>query len=466
MADRDNGIVRKVACSDLFRWLILVRCFRIAIQPRQLLLGAAGILVTAFTWTLWGLVFWGSPQVQEEIEPYHSCPWLAVTSAIPQWPAWMNPSDEASPHPSMVGVPRGDIHGGSQPLLNRGDHLPWGANSRWPGLFSAAWDPLWGSWEHLSRPLCEAFDLQGRPGPDGTPQQAGTLSRVTFLILCGLTAVAVWSFFGGAITRSAVLQLGPGQRDNLGATLRFTLGRWWSFLAAPIIPLAGVALITAVLAVPGLLLRANLGVALAGLIWPVLLAGGFFIVVLLLALVFGWPLLWASLASDEVDSFEAVSNMYRYVVHRPLNYLFYAIVAAVLGALGWLVVCHFTAGVVAATYWAASWGSNAQNVLAVIRAGDDLDGSGRFGAGLICFWAECVKLLGCGFLYSYFWTAVSGIYLLLRRDVDATELDEVVPEQEEEQPPPAPMPAVRTDSAGAPVIDDPEQPREDPTEQS
>jgi hypothetical protein len=118
------------------------------------------------------------------------------------------------------------------------------------------------------------------------------------------------------------------------------------------------------------------------------------------------------------------------------------------------VVWHITAGTVAATYWAASWGGSEEYVRGIV----DVEGRAgwvlldRWGAGLIRFWVGLVKLVGCGFLYSYFWSAFSGIYLLLRRDVDASEIDEVIPEEDAEQAPP--LPEVRTDSAGAPVVDE------------
>jgi hypothetical protein len=54
-----------------------------------------------------------------------------------------------------------------------------------------------------------------------------------------------------------------------------------------------------------------------------------------------------------------------------------------------------------------------------------LEGAGWYGAWLIHLFVGCVKLLAVGFLFSYFWTASTAIYLLLRRDVDATEMDEV-----------------------------------------
>lgn len=461
MADQHNGVLRKVAWSELFPWLLLVRCFRIAIQPRQLLLGAAGMFLTACAWTVLGLVFSANLRVQAEIEPRASCPWRAATSPIPD--GLSGPVQES---------PAADV----PPLLKR--HGLGGASSGWSEPFRAAGDPLWGSWEHLSRPLWQSFRFQDQPpakakpvqdatAPDGQarppqdatapdkeaePQQSGTLSWVVFLILSGLSAIAVWGLFGGAITRSAVLQLATGQSDRLGATMRFAVSRWRAFVAAPIIPLAGVLILVIFIGLPGLLLLARAGVLVAAFLWPLLLVFGFFMAMILVGLAFGWPLMWASLSSDEGDSYEAVSNVFRYVYSRPLHYLFYAIVAALVGALGWLVVWHFTAGTVAATYWAASWGGSEDYVRGISEGGKGWFFLDQWGAWLICFWVGLVKLVGCGFLYSYFWSAVAGIYLLLRRDVDATEIDEVIPEEDVEQAPP--LPEVRTDGAGAPVVDE------------
>ena len=78
---------------------------------------------------------------------------------------------------------------------------------------------------------------------------------------------------------------------------------------------------------------------------------------------------------------------------------------------------------------------------------------GRFGAGLIRFWAGCVKLLAVGFIFAYFWSAATAIYLLLRRDVDATELDEVFLDEDASEEAYG-LPPLKTDEAGAPVAAD------------
>jgi hypothetical protein len=56
-----------------------------------------------------------------------------------------------------------------------------------------------------------------------------------------------------------------------------------------------------------------------------------------------------------------------------------------------------------------------------------------------------------GYLFSYFWTASVAIYFLLRRTVDATEMDEVFLDADEGEKSFA-LPKIMTDEHGAPVV--------------
>ena len=67
---------------------------------------------------------------------------------------------------------------------------------------------------------------------------------------------------------------------------------------------------------------------------------------------------------------------------------------------------------------------------------------------MIRFFAGCVKLLAVGYLFSYFWAASAAIYFQLRRDVDATETDEVFLDADATEPSPE-LPAITKDEAGA-----------------
>ena len=54
--------------------------------------------------------------------------------------------------------------------------------------------------------------------------------------------------------------------------------------------------------------------------------------------------------------------------------------------------------------------------------------------------------------HGYFWVAVAGIYLLLRRDADQTETDDVYLEDESETP--YGLPELPPDEAGVPGVSD------------
>lgn len=73
----------------------------------------------------------------------------------------------------------------------------------------------------------------------------------------------------------------------------------------------------------------------------------------------------------------------------------------------------------------------------------------NWGAGLVCFWLTLFFLMMVGFSYSFFWTASTMIYLLMRRGVDEAEVDEVFIEEEE---PEAPLPPPKlADGTGTPA---------------
>ncbi len=67
---------------------------------------------------------------------------------------------------------------------------------------------------------------------------------------------------------------------------------------------------------------------------------------------------------------------------------------------------------------------------------DDMDWAKQTGAALAWFWMTLVFLLMIGFTYSYFWTAATMIYLLMRKKVDDVEIDEVYIEEALPTPPP------------------------------
>jgi hypothetical protein len=77
--------------------------------------------------------------------------------------------------------------------------------------------------------------------------------------------------------------------------------------------------------------------------------------------------------------------------------------------------------------WAASFGMGHERTVAVL---DGLSGAGteatQWGVKAITFWSRGLAHLLSSFGWGYFWAIATAAYMLLRQDVDGTELDEVV----------------------------------------
>lgn len=408
MFDQDGAKLRSVAWSEIFPWLALFRLFRMAIDLRALLPAAAGVLLTVCGWSFLGLMFSDPDQPVGLMAEYQNNPLGAIAAAVPDRPG--------------VAMPTGRF--------------------AFEGFAPTAWhasEPLFGSWGHLSRPLVDVFQPEASAG------------AVICIALCGLWGLAVWSLFGGMITRVAVVQFAADERVGFMAALRFAAAKWPAYFLAPLWPLLGIVLCAIGVFIPSLLANVNAGLVLVGLIWPLALALGFVMAMLMLGLLFGWPLMAATISAEGTDSFDALSRSYAYVFQRPLHYLFYAVVASLFGALGWLLVANFTALIVTMTHWAASWAVAEARMGTLAGSPGELGEIAGVGTGLIAFWVGCMKLLAVGFLYSYFFAAAACIYLLLRRNVDATEMDEVYQDADATEPAYG-LPPIRTDEAGAPEI--------------
>ena len=420
----NDGILRSVAWSELFPCLNLFRTVRLATNFRVLLLGALGIIITLHLWTLWAWVFGVTPEHKAWMAPAKGCPWMAVDAAV---------ADDIEKQLSRTLLPAAQ----DWPAAELSGAAGASADTPWHGQGG----PVFGVWRQLTQPALAGFNP--------------SVSKPTLLclFLCGLTSLAVWAFFGGAIARIAVVQLASDERVGIVAALRFACRKWLSFFAAPLIPLIGLVVAAVPVWICGLLMNIDFGIFVVSLIWPVLLLFGFIMAMLAIGLLFAWPLMWATIAAEGTDSFDALSRSYAYLFQRPLRYALYALLAAVLGALGWWVVQLVAAAVVGLTYSAAGWGAGQETLDKITPAVTDLEGIGYAGAMVIRFWATVVKLLAVGFLYGFFWTAVSSIYLLLRRDVDATEMDEVFLDADESELAP-PLTPITADAQGAPVMSD------------
>jgi len=267
--------------------------------------------------------------------------------------------------------------------------------------------------------------------------------------------MVLFAIFGGAIARVAAVHVAREEKLSVRQALKFSLSKFWSFLSAPIIPLLIVLVVGIIVAAGGLL--ANIpfvGPILVGVLFFLAIGAGFVMTLVLFGTVGGFTLMYPTIAVEGSDSFDAISRSFSYVYARPWRMAFYSLVALVYGALTYVFVRAFVyVTLVLTRTFAGAWvfvdANNTDNAWSHMwpiphfwHLPYDLDttvlGSGQaLGAGIMSIWIYLTIGLAGAFLLSLFISANTIIYYLMRREVDATELDDVYLEQPEEELAPA-----------------------------
>ncbi len=313
--------------------------------------------------------------------------------------------------------------------------------------------------------------------------RAGFWDRL-YLSAIILWTLAVWGFFGGAICRIAAVQVARNERIPLKEAILFAKERFASYFAAPVFPLILVGIFVVLLMIFGWVEWIPwVGDVFAGVFWPIVLLFGFIIAIVLVGLV-GWPLMIATISTEGTDSFDALSRSYSYVYQAPWRYLWYGVVSVAYGA----VLVFFVGFMASLLVFLGKWGVSSAVGLAnsdpkydrdpsylcyyapasfgwkdllissnarFVEETEEVSYDGRkvkhldfkpeykneisfmnsLGARLVQCWLYPIFLLVVGFGYSYFWSASTIIYFLMRHKVDDTEMEEVHLEDEELEDP-------------------------------
>jgi hypothetical protein len=488
---------RKDHLHDSLIWTKIFGGFRVALDPKKLLLAAAGILVMSIGWWLLACLFYNTrPAPTGEDKAYQLIARTAGPNGSLSTFPWF---EDRGPNPfllvekAVIARARGEAAAEQVPLVQSKQFL-------------VLIEPL----VKFLSPVIFLFH------PD-----ADFWCTIYFFLVI-LWTLATWALFGAAITRMAAVQVARNEKIGMTEAVRFAWSRYVAFFSAPIFPLVLIAVLAFFLILYGLLAVFTVFIGdifIYGLLWPIVIIFGLIMAVVLVGLV-GWPMMYATISTEGSDSFDALSRSYSYVYQAPWHYLWYSLVAVVYGAVG----VFFIGLMGSLTIYLGKWGvsqapfskaldreqsylfvwaptsfgwrdllltgspketvysdeeirqikqelkegkKTAKDLPAAIQS--DIE-NGTFTAGtikqsywdsfhfwnyvgafLVAFWLYLIFLLVVGFGYSYFWSASEIIYLLMRRKVDDTELDEVHLEEEETEepytPPPAPTPAAKPEGA-------------------
>jgi hypothetical protein len=212
---------------------------------------------------------------------------------------------------------------------------------------------------------------------------------------------------------------------------------------APLLPLTGVALIAAITAVVGALMRVTVLAGPVAVGWGGLLILGLLNSLLLVGIGIGWPLMWCCVAAEkDGDAFDALSSAFAYVYQQFVRLIVYVVLAVCIGWVGSQILAFFVSLTLDTTQLFVGWGIGSE-----FRSDNFQQNSVQSTA--IQVWNQLWYSLSSAYPYAAFWTSASIIYLLRRREIDQTDFDQVHSSEDDD---PLPLPSLDTDSQGVPKV--------------
>ncbi|MDH4240446.1 MAG: hypothetical protein OEW48_12865 [Phycisphaerae bacterium] len=314
-----------------------------------------------------------------------------------------------------------------------------GKRGEWTGVFSTLW--RFGSQKyHNSLDRLFAFDL-----PDVAANIRDCFKALTwavkyhwlYCVIFFLIQLVVISIAGGAICRIAALQFAQDEKPGLTEALRFSINKFTSFVTSPLIPIVIIIIIGLFISLLGLIGNIRWAGELIMAVFMLLaLIAGAVIAVGSIGTVAGFNLMFPAVAYDGSDCLDAINRSFCYVFAKPWRMGFYTAIAAVYGSLCYIFVRFFAFLLLWCTHLFLQLGLNDKK-LAVIWPGptftklvDTPDWSSAnwpetIAAVIIYLLLLAVVILVVSFIISFYFSANTIIYSLMRKKVDNTALEDV-----------------------------------------
>ena len=422
MNQKPSLISEPIPYKTIFPWLHLFRIFRLAVDFQKIMLSSAAFLLLLLGNHLFNTLPFAPPQQVRDTE-----------QLLPQ-------NIQFYPQTSDRFL---------QQRLNNIKIL--GENSNYTIFHELNERKLLEPMSSFTRPVFTLFNV-------GT-----NWSSLAYATTQLLWAVIVWSLFGGAITRIAAIQFAQDEHIGLRAALRFSLKRILSLVSAPLLPFAGIGFFWVLCLLIGLLgYIPGAGETIVSLFWGLAYLFAFVMSLILLVTLTGWPLMMATISVEDSDGFDGLSRIFSYLFGRIWYFLWLVIVTLCYGAVCLFFVELLLTFITYLSYWGVTWGLSDDTTNQLFMPNQN-----SLAKTITLGWGKVLSILFSGFIISFFWSANTVIYFLLRKCDDGTPLDHIYnADADEEQV--ADLPLAGVAKSGEPVIErpvNPEQSEEKPEDE-
>ncbi len=291
--------------------------------------------------------------------------------------------------------------------------------------------------------------------------------RPCYAAMFGIMKLVIVGLFGVAICRHSAVQSARDESIGFTAAIKFARGKWKESILAPLIPI-GIIIIGAVCLLAGGLIGAipAVGHVVSGVLYGLALLGGFALALVFIGFVLGAHLMWPTIAVESSDAFDAVQRGFGYIGQRIWNAAFYGVALMVYGAISVAMVRliamlvlklthaftgigigffgHLTSSQTATvSKLDAMWSMPEWSELPLLPMAGRVPFWGEFALAplsgtemvamwLIACWVFMLVTLVAAFIISFYFCGVTEVYFLLRRDVDATDWEEIYYEEDDD----------------------------------
>ncbi len=277
--------------------------------------------------------------------------------------------------------------------------------------------------------------------------------HMIYCVIFFIIKLVIISIAGGALCRRAALKFSQNQQVGVIEALMFSLKRFKVFITAPLTPVAIILCLGFIIVfLFGLITNIPFVGEFAVLFFlPLQLLAGGIMTYLVVGAIAGFALLFPSIAYDGSDSFDSMNRSLGYIYGKPLRLAFYAIIATVYGAICYMFVRLFaflmivqTRGFMELAVFTNNRAGNAGKLDAIWPEPSFMNLLGKtglvetnFSEGASGFVIRLVLLLISGvvisFAVSYYFSASTVIYSLMRKQIDNTDIHEVYLEEDDSE---------------------------------
>jgi hypothetical protein len=227
------------------------------------------------------------------------------------------------------------------------------------------------------------------------------------VIVLGPLLVLVWGVGGVAICRSGACEFALGLALPWPRTVAFALERWRTVLAAFFGPWLFIGFLALIVWVFGLVMSVPWVGVVAAVVFGLVLFVAAAAVLLMIGYALGLVLIAPAIACEGTDAIDAMQRAYARALGRPFRLLLYMLIAAGIGIVAIGAVSLFVDGL--------------RGFVVEVVGSDLVNGDGRV-ASVLALWLNLLGLLAAAYALSYFHTASTAVYLILRQVADRQDI--------------------------------------------